>query len=324
MAIRGGIHRGFDADITCGHDAVLGENQAAKPVKNTRGAILLSGVALAVYVFLYLPLIVVVIRSFQKTGGGNLSEAGWGLHWYAQALRNPQTLMTMKNTLRLAGISTVISTLIGTLLGYGLARHEFFGKRVVSRLLMIPIAIPDIVMAVSLLLFFAIVRRFVSWFEPSLLTMIIAHVTFQIPFVAVVVRARLDGFENHIEEAASDLGASRWQRIWHVTIPMLGPGILAGALLAFTLSLDDFVVSFFTSGAGSTTVPIYIYSSVKRGLTGEIHALSSMMIVAAILGTAAITWVQWCSTKKVITPHPMNPSQAQKLEERGPVSQSNP
>jgi spermidine/putrescine transport system permease protein len=232
--------------------------------------------------------------------------------------------MTVKNTLLLAGISTVIATLIGTLLGYGLARHEFFGKRGVSRLLMIPIAIPDIVMAVSLLLFFAIVRRFVSWLEPGLVTMIIAHVTFQIPFVAVVVRARLDGFENHIEEAASDLGASRWQRIWHVTIPMLGPGILAGALLAFTLSLDDFVVSFFTSGAGSTTVPIYIYSSVKRGLTGEIHALSSMMILAAILGTAAITWVQWRSTKKLITPHRRNPSQAQKLEEKELVFQNNP
>jgi spermidine/putrescine transport system permease protein len=109
-----------------------------------------------------------------------------------------------------------------------------------------------------------------------------------------------------------------------VTIPMLGPGILAGALLAFTLSLDDFVVSFFTSGAGSTTVPIYIYSSVKRGLTGEIHALSSMMILAAILGTAAITWVQWCSTKKLITPHPRDPSQAQKLEGREPVFQRNP
>jgi spermidine/putrescine transport system permease protein len=119
-------------------------------------------------------------------------------------------------------------------------------------------------------------------------TMIVGHVTFQIPFVAMVVRARLRGLDPAIEEAAADLGAGRWQRLWHVTLPMLRPGIVAGGLLAFTLSLDDFVVSFFTSGPGSTTLPIYIYSSVKRGVTGEVHALSAILILAAVVGTVVV------------------------------------
>src|SRR5688572_4514856 len=106
-------------------------------------------------------------------------------------------------------------------------------------------------------------------------TMIFGHITFQIPFVALIVRSRLVGLDPALEEAAADLGASRWQRLWHITLPMLRPGILAGALLAFALSLDDFVVSFFMSGPGSTTLPIYIYSSVKRGISGEIHAVST-------------------------------------------------
>ena len=121
--------------------------------------------------------------------------------------------------------------------------------------------------------------------------MILAHVTFQIPFVAMVVRARLRGMDAAIQEAAADLGATRWERVWYVTLPMLRPGIVAGALLAFTLSLDDFVVSFFTSGPGATTVPIYIYSSVKRGVTGEVNALSTILIVAAVLGTVAVGWL---------------------------------
>ena len=128
--------------------------------------------------------------------------------------------------------------------------------------------------------------------------MILAHVTFQIPFVAAVVQARVHGIEPALEEAAYDLGATRWQRLWHVTLPLLRPGIIAGALLAFTLSLDDFVVSFFTSGAGSTTLPIYIYSSVKRGVTAEIHALSTLVIFVAVLATIALIFFQRKTGKK--------------------------
>jgi spermidine/putrescine transport system permease protein len=247
--------------------------------------------AVLCYIFLYLPLVVVASQSL------NASRLGlnWGrltTHWYASALQNPQILSALKNTILLGTISTLAATLLGTLLGYGLARHPSKGTNLVSRLLLLPMAVPDIVMAVSLLLFYSLLRQWTGFFQLGLGAMMVGHITFQIPFVALVVRSRLAGLDSAIGEAAADLGASRWQRFWHVTLPMLRPGILAVALLAFALSLDDFVVSFFTSGPGSTTLPIYIYSSVKRGVTGEIHAISTLLILTALLGTIVVTWWQ--------------------------------
>lgn len=250
----------------------------------------LAVISACLYVFLYLPLVVVVMASVNATRFG----AGWRgftLEWYRAAFGNEQVLAALQNTLVLGVLSAGIATVIGTLLGYGLARHEFGGKRWVQRGLLFPMAVPDIVMAVSLLGFYAVMRSWTGFGNLGMGTMIVAHVTFQIPFVAMVVRARLRGMDGSIEEAAADLGATRWQRMWHVTLPMLRPGIVAGALLAFTLSLDDFVVSFFTSGPGATTVPIYIYSSVKRGVTGEVHALSAVLILAAVIGTLAVGWM---------------------------------
>jgi spermidine/putrescine transport system permease protein len=250
-----------------------------------------SFLAVLIYLFLYLPLIVIAAQSFNASRLG-LRWGGPTLHWYASALQNPQILSALKNTLLLGTISTAASTALGTLLGYGLARHQFKGANLISRMMLLPIAVPDIVMAVSLLLFYSILRQWTGLFQLGLGAMTVSHITFQIPFVALVVRSRLAGLDPSIEEAAADLGASRWQRLWHVTLPMLRPGILASALLAFALSLDDFVISFFTSGPGSTTLPIYIYSSVKRGVTGEIHAVSTMLIFVALLGTIVVTWWQ--------------------------------
>lgn len=252
-----------------------------------------STVLLAVlaYIFLYLPLVVIACQSLNESRLG-LNWGGVTLRWYAAALQSPQILSSLKNTLLLGTISTLVATTLGTLLGYGLVRHQFKGTKLISRLLLLPVAVPDIVMAVSLLLFYSMLRQWTGLFQLGLGAMIIGHITFQIPFVTLVVRSRLAGIDPVIAEAASDLGASRWQRFWHVTLPMLGPGILAGALLAFALSLDDFVVSFFTAGPGSTTLPIYIYSSVKRGVTGEIHAVSTLLILAALLGTIVVTWWQ--------------------------------
>jgi len=194
--------------------------------------------------------------------------------------------------LRRAVSSTALSTLLGTVLGYGLARHGSRGKSLFERLMLVPIAVPDIVMAVSLLLFYALVRKWTGLFNLGFSTMLLAHVTFQIPFVALIVRARMRGLDPALEEAAYDLGASRGQRLWYVTLPLMRPGIIAGALLALTLSLDDFVVSFFTSGPGSSTVPIYIYGSVKRGVTAEINALASFLIMAAVLITFLLQILQ--------------------------------
>ena len=147
-------------------------------------------------------------------------------------------------------------------------------------------------MAVSLLLFFSVLRQWLGLFQLGLATMVVAHVTFQIPFVAIVVRSRLTGLDPALEEAAHDLGANAWQTFWRVTFPLMVPGVAAGAMLAFTLSLDDFVVSFFTSGPGSTTLPILIYSSVKRGLTPDINALSSLIVLASLLATVSVMLLQ--------------------------------
>jgi spermidine/putrescine transport system permease protein len=154
------------------------------------------------------------------------------------------------------------------------------------------LVVPDIVMAIGLLLLYAVVRERLSIFEPGLLTMTLAHVTFQIPFVMLVVRARLAGLDTSLYEAAHDLGATSWQTFRHVTLPLIWPGVLAGALLAFTLSLDDFVISFFTTGPGATTLPILIYSSVKRGVTPDIHALSTLMFLASVLATTGVMLLQ--------------------------------
>jgi len=243
--------------------------------------------SVTLYVFLYAPIAVVVVYSFNAARFG----AGWTgftTQWYRTLFSNEVALSAARNTLLLGGFSTIISTVLGTLLGFGMSRYEFPGRRFFARVLYLPMFIPDVVMAVALLLFYSLVRDWLGLFELGLTTMILAHVTFQIPFVAVVVRARLAGLDPALEEAAHDLGANEWQTFWHVTLPLILPGVLAGAMLAFTLSLDDFVVSFFTSGPGSTTLPILIYSSVKRGITPDINALSTAIILASVLGTIAV------------------------------------
>lgn len=253
------------------------------------------GASVCLYIFLYLPLAVIAFQSLNASRYGG-DWAGFTTGWYADALRDDRIVTAAMNTLIVAACSTSIATFLGTLLGYGLVRHPFKGRRLLSRLLWVPLAVPDIVLAVSLLLFYSLLREWSGFFQLGLAATIVGHVTFQIPFVAMVVRARLAGFDPAIEEAAADLGASRFQRIWHITLPLLRPGLMAGALLAFALSLDDFVVSFFTSGPGSTTLPVYIYSAVKRGVTAEIHAVSTLLIAAAIMGTILVT--AWQSINK--------------------------
>jgi spermidine/putrescine transport system permease protein len=212
-------------------------------------------------------------------------------------LSNPEKAKAAWNTLVLAVASTMVSTVLGTLLGYGLSRYAFPGKRWCSMALFIPVVIPDVVMAVALLMFFGLVRAWFGGFELGLGTMIVAHITFQIPFVSMVVRSRLAGLDPAIEEAAHDLGADWSQKFWHVTLPLMRPGILAGAALAFTLSIDDFVVSFFTTGAGATTLPILIYSSVKRGLTPDINALSTLLVLASVLASVVVMLLQQADSK---------------------------
>jgi len=280
------------------------------------------------YVFMYAPIVVVIVFSFNAAKHGG-PWTGFTTEWYQQLLRPAYSIASeLKevkytehikqlelrtlfkkineillqprndkwsaaiNTGVLAFASTILATALGTMLGYGLNRYWFPGKKLFSLLMYIPVVIPDIVMAVAMLSFYAVVRDWLGLFELGMTTMIIAHITFQIPFVAIVVRSRLAGMDPAIEEAAHDLGASSWQVFWHVTFPLMLPGVLAGAMLAFTLSLDDFVVSFFTTGPGATTLPILIYSSVKRGITPDINALSTLIVLASVIGTIGVTLLQ--------------------------------
>lgn len=256
-----------------------------------RNSTALSLAALFLYAFMYLPIMVVAIFSFNDSKHG-VAWKGFTTKWYGVLLENEQALNATVNSLILAGVSAVISTVLGTLLGYGLSRYWFPAKRAVSTLMYIPVIIPDILMAVALLMFYGVLRDLLGIFELGMGTMIFAHVTFQIAFVAVVVKSRMVGLDPALEEAARDLGANRWNVFWKITFPLMMPGVVSGALLAFTLSLDDFVVSFFTAGPGSTTLPILIYSSVKRGITPDINALSTLMVVASTLLVIATTLLQ--------------------------------
>lgn len=243
------------------------------------------------FVFMYAPIAVVVVFSFNDSKYGG-PWRGFTTAWYGKLLDSPDKIAAAENTLVLGVVSTIIATALGTGLGYGLSRYWFPGKKLFSLMMYIPVMIPDIVMAVAMLAFFNALSIAIGLLSMGMTTMILAHVTFQIPFVAIVVRSRLVGMDPAIEEAAHDLGASTWQTFWHVTFPLMLPGVLAGAMLAFTLSLDDFVVSFFTTGPGATTLPILIYSSVKRGITPDINALSTLIVLASVIGTIGVALLQ--------------------------------
>ena len=234
---------------------------------------LLSFHALLVYLFLYLPILVVVALSFNESRRG-VHFTGFTLKWYQGLFQDPRVLEYFANTL----VSTLVSTVLGTLLALGLVRYRFPGKGFLRYLLYVPVVVPDVVMGVSLLLLFAFSRELLGFPRLSLLTVILGHITFQVAFVTLVVRSRLLLLDPALEEAARDLGARGFQTFLHVTLPLAWPGVAAGALLALTLSLDDFVVTFFTAGPGATTLPLYIYSSVKLGVSPKVHALSSLIV----------------------------------------------
>ena len=247
-----------------------------------------------VFIFFYAPIAVLIIFSFNS--GRVVSQwEGFSLAWYTKLFSNRDIGLALYNSMVVAGVSTVISTIMGTLVALGMERFDFRGKLSMDSMLYLPIIIPDIAMAVMLLLFFVqagqLLARIGFGFSLGLGTIILAHVAFNISYVAVVVRARLADFDKSLEEAARDLYANEWNTFRHVTLPLIMPGILGGALLAFTISLDDFVVTFFTSGPGSTTLPLRIYSMVKTGITPEINALSTLMLLASmvlVLGSLAL------------------------------------
>ena len=243
--------------------------------------------ALLAYTFLYLPIAVLVLFSFSASRYASI-WGGFSLEWYAKLVHNPDITQALLNSLLIATATTLIATVLGTLAALGLEHMR--DRRHASHYdaaLTLPILVPDIVQGIALLLFFVLVftglERVLGW-RPTLgrTTVTIAHAAFAISYVAVVVRARLSGMDRRLEEAAMDLGANEWQVFQRITLPLIWPGVLSGGLLAFTLSLDEFVITFFTSGPGATTLPIQVWSMVKRGVTPELNALSTLMLLASM------------------------------------------
>jgi spermidine/putrescine transport system permease protein len=243
--------------------------------------------ALLAYSFLYLPIAVLVLFSFSASRYASI-WGGFSLQWYAKLLDNPDIGRALLNSLTIAAGTALIATVLGTMAALGLERVADRGRAShYDAALTVPILMPDIVQGIALLLFFVLLfnglELLLDW-RPTLgrTTVIIAHVAFAISYVAVVVRARLHGLDKRLEEAAMDLGANEWQVFQHITLPLIWPGMLSGGLLAFTLSLDEFVITFFTSGPGATTLPIQVWSMVKRGVTPEINALSTLMLLGSL------------------------------------------
>jgi spermidine/putrescine transport system permease protein len=243
--------------------------------------------ALLAYAFLYLPIGVLVLFSFSASPYASI-WGGFSLEWYVRVFHNPDIIRALLNSLLVATVTTLLATALGTLAALGLERFPERQRAAhYDAALTLPILVPDIVQGVSLLLLFVLIfnasERLLGW-RPTLgrATIIIAHTAFAISYVAVVVRARLSGLDKTLEEAAMDLGAREWQVFRRVTLPLIWPGVLSGGLLAFTLSLDEFVITFFTSGPGSTTLPIQVWSMLKRGVTPEINALSTLLLLGSI------------------------------------------
>lgn len=242
--------------------------------------------ACLVYVFLYLPIAVVIAFSF-NTSRMNVIFEGFTFDWYVSMWSNTLLMEAFRNTILVALISTLISTVLGTLCAVGLNRFQFRLKETISSALYIPIVIPELVFAISMLILFSSIN-----ITMNMATLIISHVTFSLPFVVITVRSRLAGFDNSIEEAARDLGANEFRTFFRVTLPMIAPGVMSGAMLALTLSLDDVVVSFFTAGVNSQTLPLRILSMVKKGISPDVNALSTLMIIGAVLLLVVTTIIQ--------------------------------
>jgi spermidine/putrescine transport system permease protein len=245
---------------------------------------LITAMAMFTMGFLYLPLAAVAVFSVNATRYG-LVWRGFTLDWYTKLIQNEFILEAAWNTLILAVVSTLIATVLGTVLAIGMDRFPWSRKTntFLDLVLHIPVVIPDIILAAALVVAFGLLRVVSSLFEPGLLNMIIGHITFQISFVALVVRSRLVSIGRDVEEAARDLFAGTLYMLRRITLPLLLPGIVAGAMLAFTLSLDDFVISFFTAGPESVTLPLFIFAAVRRGVTPQIHALSTLVVLTTVV-----------------------------------------
>jgi spermidine/putrescine transport system permease protein len=239
-----------------------------------RSAIWIWAASLAAYAFLYLPLAVVVLFSFNDSVL-NAQWVGLTTSWYAKLFADGDMLRAAGNSIAIALLSSCIATALGTMAGLAMHRYKF---RWLSFLVLTPVAMPEILLGVSLLLFFRQALDLTLGF----VSILIAHITFSIGFVAVIVRARLAGMDESIFEAARDLGASPWMTFRRITFPLILPALVAGFLMSFTLSIDDFVITYFVAGVGVTTLPLQIYSMIKVAVTPEVNAVSTLLMALTL------------------------------------------
>jgi spermidine/putrescine transport system permease protein len=245
-------------------------------------------VAALVVVYLLIPIAVILLFSFNNPQGRyNYTWVGFTLYHWGHAFSRPELTEALLTSLKLAVLATVISTVIGTLMALALVRHEFFGRRSANFLIVIPMATPEVVMGAALLSFFLILGAPSLGFQ----TLLIAHVMFCISFVVVVVRSRLIGFDRNLEEAAKDLGANSFTTFRLVTLPLIMPGIFGAAMLAFALSIDDFVISNFNSGT-TVTFPLYIFGAAQRGIPVEVNVIAMMLFGVTVIAMGFATWQQ--------------------------------
>ena len=245
----------------------------------------LTAVALGFFVFLYAPIAILILFSFNDSKR-NFVWRGFTLKWYPTLFENDALIQALVVSLEVAVIAVVISTFLGTLLGLGIARLRSSAAGGASdTLLLLPMVTPEIVMGISLLLFFAQA----AGAHGSIWQISIAHITFSLSYVAIIVRARAVSLDPRMEEAARDLGAGPLGAFWHVTLPLVAPAVAAGALIAFALSIDDLIVTTFNAGVGSSTLPLYIYSRIRFGVTPEINAISTIIVVLTALAML-IAW----------------------------------
>ena len=243
----------------------------------------LRAVAVGFFVYLYAPIVILLVLSFNVSQQATIWE-GFSTRWYGVVLANPDLVRAGRNSLIVAATATLAATTIATLAALALDRAAFRGRRAVEALVGLPLLVPEIVTAVATLLCFVLLGV-----RLGLLTVVLAHTTFCIPFAYLPIRARLADMDKHLAEAAMDLYATRAATFRRITLPLLWPGILSGAMLAFIISLDDFVITYFVSGAGATTLPVYIYGMIRVGISPEVNAVSALMLLVSI-AFVALSW----------------------------------
>ena len=238
------------------------------------------------YAFLYIPIVSVVVYSFNASRLSTI-WGGFSLRWYGELFSNAQLIDAVQRSFTIAAITATAAVCLGTACGLALSRFGRFPVRgLLSLMNSAPMVMPDVMMGLSSLLLFVTLQQAFGWPDRGMVTITLAHITLTACYVTVVVRSRMAGMDDSLEEAAMDLGAKPWRVFFVITLPLIAPALLAGWLLAFTLSLDDLVIASFTSGPGSSTLPMVVYSKGKRGVTPEINALATIIVVLVAAGVS--------------------------------------